>query len=46
MAKRTSSFRSLGIRNLKSSGNSVAKFTVKLFTPCKKPTVLYEVKIG
>ncbi len=28
MAKRTSSFRSLGIRNLKSSGNSVAKFTV------------------
>ncbi len=28
MAKRTSSFRSLGIRNLKSSGNSAAKFTV------------------
>ncbi len=28
MAKRTSSFRSNGIRNLKSSGNSVAKFTV------------------
>ncbi len=27
MAKRTSSFRSLGIRNLKSSGNSVVKFT-------------------
>ncbi len=28
MAKRTSSFRSNGIRNLKSSGSSVAKFTV------------------
>ncbi len=28
MAKRTSSFRRLGIRNLKSSGNSAAKFTV------------------
>ncbi len=27
MAKRTSSFRSNGIRNLKSSGNSVVKFT-------------------
>ncbi len=27
MAKRTSSFRSQGIRNLKSAGNSAAKFT-------------------
>ncbi len=27
MTKRTSSFRRLGIRNLKSSGNSVVKFT-------------------
>ncbi len=27
MAKRTSSFRSLGIRNLKSSGSSALKFT-------------------
>ncbi len=27
MAKRTSSFRSLGIRNLKSAGNSAVKFT-------------------
>ncbi len=28
MTKHTSSFRSLGIRNLKSSGNSAVKFTV------------------